>query len=174
MTPDVTRLREKLDELESLVSELELELVDDPHWAEPSDTSYLSAKDRENPDIMSNVEAMAATNKLIAWFGRDMEGFVGLWRGPDSAPLEKAPVLRLDSEGQYDMVAATIGDYLLISASGDDFAANRTTLVEAGFDVASSPDAIWDALDGFACPNDYRHVLYNEARVRRGLKPIEG
>ena len=43
-----------------------------------------------------------------------------------------------------------------------------------GFDVATSPDAAWEALDGFACPNDYRHVLYNEARVRRGLKPIEG
>lgn len=82
-------------------------------------------------------------------------------------------MLRLDSEGQYDVVAATIGDYLRVSASGDDFAANRTTLVEAGFDVGPSPDAISEALDGFACPNDYRHLLYNEARVRRGLKPIE-
>ena len=88
MTPDLERLRSSLTDLEDQVDYLELELVDNPDWPEPSDTSYLSAEDRTDPDTMDNVDAMAQTNQLIAWFGRDMEGFVGLWRGPDNLPLE--------------------------------------------------------------------------------------
>lgn len=172
MTPDLDRLRQKLTELEALVESLELELVDDPAWSEPSDTSYLSAAERENPDIMANVDAMTATNTLISWFGRDMEGFVGLWRGPGNTPLASAPVVRLDTEGQYDLVAATIGDYLAISTDADDFDVYRKALVDCGFVVADSPDAIWAALESCDSPNDHRRRLYNEGRVRRGLAAI--
>jgi hypothetical protein len=173
MTPALTLLRDKLEQLAAVVDSLELELVDDPKWPEPSDMSYLSAKEREDPDIMSNVDAMLATNELISWFGRDMEGYVGLWRGPKNTPLEKAPIVRLDSEGQYDLVAATIGDYLAISTDADEFDEHRAAIVAAGFTVGQTPEAIWDALAGFEGPNDFRHVLYNEGRVRRGLPPVE-
>ena len=82
MTPDLRRLQESSDTLGPIFEQLELELVDDPAWEEPSDTSYLSETDRANPDIVANVDAMTKTNRLISWFGRDMEGFVGIWRGP--------------------------------------------------------------------------------------------
>src|SRR5688572_30344619 len=114
MTPDIERLRSSLDDLEDQVDYLELELVDSPDWGEPSDTSYLTDEDRADPETMDNVDAMAQTNRLIAWFGRDMEGFVGLWRGPDNLALENAPVVRLDTEGQYSIVARSIGDYIAI------------------------------------------------------------
>jgi hypothetical protein len=173
MTPALTLLRDKLDVLADLVESLELELVDDPKWPEPSDMSYLTAKERKDPDIMSNVDAMLATNELISWFGRDMEGFLGLWRGPKNTPLEQAPIVRLDSEGQYDLVAASIGDYLAISTDADEFDAQREAIVAAGFPVGRTPEAIWEALAGFEDPNDFRHVLYNEGRKRRGLEAIE-
>lgn len=169
MTPDLLRLQQKLPELSELAESLELELVDDPAWAEPSDTGYLTAEERNDPDIMANVEAMTATNGRIAWFGRDMEGYLGLWRGAEDTPLERAPVVRLDSEGQYDLVAATIADSLVISADADEFDTHRASLVAAGFTVAATPDAIWDALSPFDSPNDHRHALYLEARKRRGL-----
>jgi hypothetical protein len=172
MTPDLARLRENFGRLGQLVSALELELVDDPSWAAPSDTSYLNAKDRENPDIMANIEAMAATNQLIAWFGRDMEGFLGLWRGPKGLPLEQAPVVQLDSEGQYSIVASTIPNYLAIAWSEEAFERARQALTKVGFVVASSPDEISKASEAFDSPNDYRHGLYNEARMRRGLSPV--
>src|SRR4051812_37223145 len=120
MTPDLVRLRKALEDLEDIVDAVELELVEDPDWAEPSDTSYLTRADRANPDIVANVSAMAVTNKLIAWFGKDSEGYVGLWRGPKQRPIETAPVVRLDSEGQYEIVAATIPDYLAISVPEDE------------------------------------------------------
>lgn len=172
MTPDLVRLKEKFGQLGQLVEALELELVDDPSWAQPSDTSYLSEKDRLNPDIMANVEAMAATNRLIAWFGRDMEGYLGLWRGPKELPLELAPVVQLDSEGQYSIVASTIPNYLAIAWSEEAFERASLALVKVGFTVAGSPEAIAEATEAYDSPNDYRHRLYNEGRVRRGLQPV--
>ena len=172
MTPDLVRLREKFEQLGQLVSALELELVDDPNWAEPSDTSYLNDKDRADPDIMANVEAMAATNQLISWFGRDMEGFLGLWRGSKGLPLDQAPVVQLDSEGQYSLVAATIPDYLAIAWSEEAFDRARVALMNAGFSVGASPEAIWQAVASSDSPEAYRHRLYNEGRVRRGLQPV--
>ncbi len=174
MTPELVLLRKKLEVLGDLVDELELELVEDPQWAEPSDTSYLNADDRANPDTMANVEAMAETNKLIAWFGRDMEGFVGLWRGTDQVALAKAPIVRLNTEGQYELVASSIGDYLCIAASNDDFDENRKMVTKAGLAVSGSPDEIWEAIEDYDSPNDYRIQLYNAQRKQRGLPPISG
>jgi len=172
MTPDVDHLRKSLDDLGDLLEQIGFELVDDPNWAEPSDTSYLNDRDRADPDIMANVDAMDATNKLIAWIGRDTEGFVGLWRGPDNLPLQQAPVVRLDTEGQYSLVGATVPDYIAVSAGEDAFADARATLVAAGFKVAASEEKVWDALKGIAGPNAYRHDLYNKGRIKRGLDPI--
>lgn len=174
MTPELVLLRKKMEVLGDLVDELELELVEDPQWAEPSDTSYLNADDRANPDTMANVEAMAQTNKLIAWFGRDMEGFVGLWRGADQVALAKAPIVRLDTEGQYELVASSIGDYLCIAASNDDFDENRKMVTKAGLAVSGSPDEIWEAIEDYDSPNEYRRHLYNAQRKQRGLPPISG
>jgi hypothetical protein len=169
---ELSSLRERLGRLGNLVERLELELVDDPQWAEPSDVSYLTAADRADPEIMDNVEAMSATNNLIAWFGRDQEGFVGFWCGPSDGPIDAAPVVRLDTEGQYRLIAATVPDYLAISVSEGEFAGTRQTLIEAGFSVSSSREAIWHALESFDDPNEYRRKLYNEGRARRGLPPI--
>ncbi|HEY6724369.1 MAG TPA: hypothetical protein VI197_10060 [Polyangiaceae bacterium] len=173
MTPDIELLRDSLDELEDQVDYLELELVDTPDWAEPSDTSYLTDEDRSDPETMDNVDAMQQTNRLIAWFGRDMEGFVGLWRGPDDTPLESAPVVRLDTEGQYAVVARTIGDYIAISVDEDDFDAAREALIDAGFEVSKSSADIWQSIEDLDDPNEFRGKLYNAGRVRRGLDPIE-
>jgi len=174
MTPDLLRLRENQAALMAVLERLELQLVDDPAWGEPSDTSYLSPADRANPDIAANVAAMAATNKLVAWFGRDQEGFVGLWRGAGGEqPLDASPVVRLDTEGQYTIVAATIPDYVAVSLPEDEFASTRDALTRVGFRVSNNVDAIWDSLDGFDDPNAYRNQLYEKEREDRGLARFE-
>jgi hypothetical protein len=173
MTPDLLLLRQKFGQLGDLVGALELELVDDPNWTEPSDASYLSEADRKNPDVMANVEAMTATNQLIAWFGRDVEGFLGLWRGPQALPLERAPVVQLDSEGQYSLLASSVPNYLALAWSDDAFDDARRALEKAGFHVDASPEAIAQGVAGFDSPEQYRLRLYNEGRVRRGLLPVD-
>lgn len=165
MRDDLELLREHHDDLQSLIDGIELELVDDARWEEPSDTSYLNAKDRANPDIMANIEAMSATNELIDWFGKDMEGFIGFWRGPESTPIEEAPVVRLDTEGQYELVARTVGDYLLVTADEDAFDDHREALVDAGFEVATSIKAIHKSIKGRRAPNEHRDGLYEAAKA---------
>ena len=174
MTPDLQRLRNslELEDVKDILDDIKLELVDDPAWAEPSDASYLNDADRANPEIMDTVAATAATNELIAWFGRDNEGYVGLWRGPSHHPLSRPPVVRLDTDGQYELVAATVPDYLAMGFSPDAFDHKRAVLISAGFEVAASRDAIRAALTPFESPNEYRYRLYNEGRKRRGLEPI--
>lgn len=173
MRADLETFRAHLDDLSDIVEGLEMELVDDPRWEEPSDTSYLNAEEKKNPDIASNVIAMSATNLLIDWFARDMEGFVGFWRGPDKLPIDKAPIVRLDTEGQYDVVAMTIADYLLISSSEDNFTDNREALAAVGLKGHASQKEIWETLNDAPDVNDYRHQIYNAERVKRGLEPIE-
>ncbi|HFK3784973.1 TPA: hypothetical protein ACG1RN_004009 [Klebsiella oxytoca] len=174
MTPEILLLRGKINQLSEITEYIELELTDNPQWEAPSDTSYLNEKDWADPDIVDNVRAMQATNKLISWFGEDNEGYVGLWRGPDDIPLEQAQVVRLDSEGQYELVADTIANYLAISCDEDEFPHIRQLLTTAGFSVANSIDEIWQRIDdSIVQPNDYRNQLYNDARILRGEDPVE-
>jgi len=174
MTPDLEKLR-RAKKLESIFEDLEFELVDEPDWDEPSDVSYLSAKEKKDPDIASNVEAMAATNKLISWFGRGQMGFAGLWRGPKNHKLDKAPIVVLDTEGHYEIAATTIADFIAISVDEDSFADVKQALTGAGFKVAKSQEAIWETLEAFEDddPNEYRNELYNDGRVKRGLERVD-
>ena len=173
LTAELDRLGDQFAHLHDVVAPLGLKLVGDPNWTEPSNFHYLTEKDRADPHIMANVEAMCATNVLISWFGQDNEGFVGLWRGLANTLPGSAPVVRLDSEGQYALAADGIGNYLAISRGEDDFAEVRTTLVDAGFAVADEYEDIWGTTEGHACPNAYRHLLYNAGLTRRGLPPVE-
>jgi hypothetical protein len=173
MTTDLDRLRANPTLLDGALADLELELVDDPRWAAPSDTSYLNERDRADPDVMANIEAMAETNALIDWFGRDFEGFVGVWRGPTGR--EGGPIVRLDSEGQYRLRAATVGDYLAIEMPPARVDRAREALRSVGFEVGASEDEIFNRLDAFDPdddPQSFRHARYNEGRARRGLPPI--
>src|SRR5439155_8138905 len=86
MIPEIEILRANKDQLTPLFETIEFEF-DDSGWEEISGVGNLTESDRQNEDIMSNVEAMEKTNGMICWFGRDHEGCVGLWRGPSQTSL---------------------------------------------------------------------------------------
>jgi hypothetical protein len=171
MTPDLELLRKHARKLQPVFDEIELRLVDDPAWAEPSDHGSLSAKERNNPDIAANVEATNATNELISWFAHDSRGYVGLWRGPANHSLVDAPIVVLDTEGQYRIRATTVPDYLVVVTRDGVFTDVRKQLVAVGFKVSRSRDAIYASCD--ACPdapNDYRNELYEIFRRAKKKK----
>jgi hypothetical protein len=170
MTPEIEILRANADHLAPLFETIEFEF-DASAWKEISGVGYLTESDRQNPDIMSNVEAMEKTNAMISWFGRDQEGAVGLWRGPSQTPLEMAPVVRLDPEGQYELRGTSIANYLA-NAEPESFDTSRQLLTSLGLSVLESSKAVWNSIRGMTSPNDVRDVFYNEGRVKRGLAPI--
>jgi hypothetical protein len=59
-----------------------------------------------------------------------------------------------------------------VSVDDESFSDTRAALIAAGFDVLTSREAIWAALDGIIDPNAFRHELYNQGRTRRGLEPV--
>ncbi|MGW6449828.1 hypothetical protein [Lentzea sp. NPDC055074] len=86
-----------------------LRLLADDERPEALDTSYLTAEDLANPDVVANVRAIEETAALITWVAEDGdEGRAfGYWRGPAGLPLTEAPVVSLDNEGQYQLLRGT-------------------------------------------------------------------
>lgn len=78
------------------------------------DDSYLSDEERANPDIAANVRATDETAALITWVAEDDdEGRAyGYWRGPGDLPLAEAPVVMLDNEGQFTLLAGSLAEAL--------------------------------------------------------------
>jgi hypothetical protein len=171
MTPDIERLQKQARKLQWVFSEIEFSLIDDPAY-DPWDLRR--PKKRLTPDIAANRAAMVATNELISWFAQDSRGFVGLWRGPENYALVDAPIVVLDTEGQYRIRATTVPDYIAVVTRDGVFADVRRDLIVAGFKVARSRDAIYATCD--ACPdkpNEYRNELYNSFRgiTKKESKP---
>ena len=180
MTPEIEILRANENELQPLFEDIGFKLLEDFDWDELKKLAggHLTERDRQDPDIMSNVEAMEKTNAMISWFGRDYDGFVGLWRGPSQTPLEMAPVVRLNTEGQYELRGPSVANYLAVEnylandADADFFDWAREVLASLELSVRESSEAVWECLKGVTAPKAVHHTFYNEGRVKRGLAPI--
>jgi hypothetical protein len=168
MTPEIEALRANETLLSPLFDETELKFVDDPEWRKPSDISYLNERDRANPHIMANVEAMERTNAMISWFGRDREGFLGLWRGPAGTAIERSPVVRFDTEWMYEICARTVADYIALE-NRDSFEEARDLLREAGLSVLDGYRAVWASVEGMTEPKDLHKAFYTEGCAKRGV-----
>jgi hypothetical protein len=110
------------------------------------------------------------TNALISWFGKDRLGFVGLWRGPSNTALASAPVVRLNPEGIYAIVAATIPDYILVSLGHDEFAKTREVLTSTGFAASNNSDAIWASIENTDDPNTSLNRSQENSELRERIQ----
>ena len=110
-----------LDNLAEFVRRTGVELNWKKDWAPWSDTSYLSADDLANPDIAANVKAIAEVCDLIAFVGSDEDGnYFGYWRGPKRESITASPIVRFDSEGQFNLCAgSTFAEAILVSQTFD-------------------------------------------------------
>ena len=133
---------------------------------------YLTDADRANPAIMANVEAMNETSALCCFvFVTDDGELVGYWRGPDRLELDKAPIVRLDTEGQYDLLPGRTvlqALYLLMKRGylAERLEPARRALAKLGVSATDAELAIAET-DGRAAaisPGDYRKRLYTERR----------
>ncbi|TGK06617.1 hypothetical protein EHO59_00290 [Leptospira semungkisensis] len=167
--------------LAQFLTDIGFEKCNDLTWQDPSDASYLNEDDRQNMDIMANAFAMSETNRLIYWIGKDEDGFIGLWIGPSNIKLVDAPIVELDLEGQYRIIAVRLADYLLSRSISEDLDKNQELLTQFGFNVTDSLDNSDQALtefrekfhlDSAMSPQFYRHQIYNDQRMQRGLEAI--
>lgn len=81
---------------------------------------------------------------------------------------EDAPVVRLDTAGQYSIVATNVPDYLLASVLNDQFDATRSALIDIGSHCSESLDRILNSVDAlsadgaFIDPNAFRDAQCDE------------
>jgi hypothetical protein len=139
--------------------------------------SYLNETDRQNPDIMANVAAINQVMSMITFVAKSEDGdMIGYWHGPEQTSISEAPIVKLDTEGQFDLMQgrnlseAMLGNYTF----GDDarFADGRAWLAACGIEIEA---ANWHALAtpvAATLPNKLHRSLYNDKRIAAGLKPI--
>jgi hypothetical protein len=147
-----------------------LRMLADDQQPAALDTGHLSAEDLANPDIAANVRATAETAALVTWAAEDEdEGRAyGYWRGPADLPVANAPVVSLDTEGQFDLLAGTNLSEVLCSEYGqwsdDGYDGLAATCRELG--VAISEDDPVDLPDPDVSPTPAQH---HRARYRELL-----
>ncbi len=166
---DVKALLAHADEL---LERTGIELNWQKNWAPWSDTSYLSAADRANPDMMANVRAIAEVCGLIAFVAAHEDGeYFGYWRGPSRRPIADSPLVRLDNEGQFYLCGgSTFAEAVLGQTYGDEqFAELRVWLTSLGIAMRR------ETADDLAYPKDkpspdeLHKELYYRYRREAGL-----
>lgn len=156
---DLALLVAHRDELEELT---EIGLNVSPDWAPWLDTSYLREKDWADPAIRANVKAIADVGKLIDFVIEGQDGiYFGYWRGPSHLPLADAPVVSLNSEGQFEFCGtANIAGAILLSLGQYD----EQHAWFAGIGIASLPTHQYDyhTPDMHPSPGELHDALYRD------------
>lgn len=144
-----------------------------------TDHSYLSEKERAKPDIMANgvaFERMAEYLKVIAQH-EDGEGY-GYWVHPEQRKDQSPPVIKLDTEGTFWVLAGrTFSEACLDDISYDDdelFVEVAAELAQLHISIPGSSGKDLGELSVSPSPEDVHHRFYNAERERLGLPALPG
>jgi hypothetical protein len=139
--------------------------------------SYLNEQDRQNPDIMANVAAIDEIIAMITFVAVSEDGdVIGYWHGPERTPIGAAPIVKYDTEGQFDLMQgrtlseAMLGNYTF--SDDERFSDGRAWLEACGIEMEALN---WHGLStptAPTMPGKLHQTLYNEKRVAAGLKPV--
>ncbi len=138
-----------------------LRLLADGEQPAGLDTSHLTAEDLAKPDVAANTRAIAETAALITWVAENTDEGVafGYWRGPDDLPLDVAPVVAFDTEGQFELLPGTSLSEALTDEYGQWSEEDYTALVKQcrAHGVAISADDPDDLLEPEVSPTPAQH-----------------
>lgn len=140
--------------------------------------AYLNDDDRANADIMRNIAAFDEVFELSTFVVElDDTSTLGYWHGPGNASISQAPILMLDTEGQFSIVPGRtlteglLGQALKYSDTSevDDM---LTWLAKHQISVGAKQleDLTPPRVD--VLPSEIHLRAYNGRRVSDGLPPI--
>jgi hypothetical protein len=140
------------------------------------DHSYLNDKDRADPDVMANVAAMQSTCEHAAFVARNNDCKIfGYWFGPENVDIGAAPILMLDTEGQFlQLEGLTLSEALLgnhVFEDTEKFARLKESFAKVGIAISAGS---WDELAYPSPPTDptvFHEERYEENRSKAGLAP---
>jgi hypothetical protein len=140
--------------------------------------TYLNDNDRANPNTMANVAAAQDVFAFIAFVGEDDDGNAyGYWLGPDHRPIENAPIISYDTEGQFSVrPGRMLAEALLadrFSSQEDEFLMLRDQLNQLGLNISAASPRDLHAPDVKPAPEQVHRERYNAHRVAAGLPPYK-
>jgi hypothetical protein len=141
--PEDTRIL--LQHRRELLELLGVDMQSEASWAPWLDTSYLSGADLADPDIVANVKAVHDVCGWISFVAAYEEGeYYGYWRGPESRPVARSPIVLLDNEGQFQLCAGrTLAEALVARAPGFEEARDWMRSIGIGVPWDSEADMSW-------------------------------
>jgi hypothetical protein len=121
------------------------------------DDEFFEGYDAEFCGSAAVARAYERMFRQIAFIGRTDEGdLLGYWLRGEDGSIEDAPIVVLDSEGQFHCTAVTLQDHF-VQAAGDDpvsVASIRRWFARKGIETGRSPEAVWEAVAGLPDPNE--------------------
>lgn len=141
------------------------------------DTSYLTAEEQAKPDIAANIKAIADVCTYITFVAVDDDKHLyGYWHGPEGVDIAHAPIVRFDSEGQFELQPGrTLSEALLGEYAFDDdeeFTELKHWFADFGISIKAHD---WYGLkmhDPNTYPNELHQKLYAQYRANAGLPPV--
>ena len=137
--------------------------------------SYLSDRDRQNPDIMANVAAINDVLALITIVAESEDGdMIGYWHGPERTPIGKAPIVKLDTEGMFCLMQGrTLSEAMLADYTFDDaerFADARAWLASCGIEIDAKNWRELSTPEASTRPDNLHDMLYEQKRIAAGSR----
>jgi hypothetical protein len=138
------------------------------------DHSYLNDRDRARPDTMANVAAIDEVNGHVGFVAEGLNGAaIGYWLHPDEPAGRPAPVVSLDTEGQFEILDGTtfaeavVGKWVFDDDPWFGRLADGFEALGVAMPVRRSADLVRPevAVD----PATLHRRLYYEERARQGL-----
>lgn len=120
------------------------------------DDEFFEGYDAEFCGSAAVARAYERMFRQIAFIGREADGgLIGYWLRGERGSIEEAPIVILDSEGQFQCTAATLQDHFVQSAGEDPeaVASIRRWFQRRGIETKSSREAVWEAIEGLPDPN---------------------
>lgn len=147
-----------------------------------NDISYLSEDELKDPDMQCTIQAMRQVCALARFVAKDgQSNLYGYWLGQPSRPLHSAPIVTLDNEGQFFLLA---GGSLIEGVCGwetsdkSTFEALKTRFEALGITFQAQDPKDWSRLweclrEATDHPDTLYRAFYNQQRQQRGLDPVE-
>jgi hypothetical protein len=142
------------------------------------DVAFLSHfPNRADPDILANIAAIEDVFALSTFVVElDDQDLLGYWHGPEGTPIDKAPILSLDTEGQFEIATGRALTEAIVAFGlwrDSDFARTRDWCAQRGIVVAARTlsELKYGAI---RChPREIHLDAYNRHRIAAGLPPFE-
>ncbi|MFI6649890.1 hypothetical protein ACIBI8_20025 [Streptomyces sp. NPDC050529] len=140
-----------------------------------TDFSYLSEKERADPDIMANCAASEQMATYLKAVAQDEDGnFYGYWLHPQQrVDRNPPPVVKVDTELTYwELGGRTFSEACLYDLAFDDdelFADVAAALAELHVSISAGSRESLDELSAAPAPEDTHRQLYYAERERLGL-----